>query len=73
MSAKSSKSKEKKEQLLALAKSGVKRPGMTDPLGRSLNNYVSKASHSYDEMFAAEIRGLVPGWFRAAKTTEAVN
>lgn len=67
MAGKMVKSQEKKDLLLQLAKSGAKRPGMTDILGRSLNNYVSKASHSFDEQFSNEIRTLASHWFRAVK------
>lgn len=72
MANKTAKSQEKKDQLLALAKSGVKRPGMVDVLGKALNNYCSKASHSYDEEFANEIKLVATGWFRQHKEKKEI-
>lgn len=61
------KTAQKKEQLIALAKSNSARPRMSDELGQALNNYTSKASHSYDPDFSNTIRELRPDWFRARK------
>jgi hypothetical protein len=61
------KTNQKKIDLLTLAKSQGKRPSMKEDLGRALNNYTSKASHSYDDVFTNTIKTLRPDWFRARK------
>jgi hypothetical protein len=60
----SKSSTNKKQELIALAKSGAKRPSQKSPLGGVLSNYTSKSSSSYDPDFDKEIRTLRPDWFR---------
>jgi hypothetical protein len=54
----------KKAQLIALAKSGAKRPDSdTTQLGRAISHYTRESSASYDPEFDKTIRLLRPDWF----------
>jgi len=58
------KVKEKKQQLLQMAKSGKKKPLQQVELGRSLYRYICKAANTYDPEFTKQIKKLRPDWFR---------
>jgi hypothetical protein len=51
-----------KQELIALAKSGAKRPSCKTKLGRCLRSYTNKGS-SYDKDFDKLIRSLRHDWF----------
>lgn len=50
--------KEKKEALLALAKSGAPKPSFRSVMGKHLSRYIHKSSRQYDPAFHAEIDKL---------------
>lgn len=50
--------KKKKQQLLAIAATGRRRPSKTSPLGAALDNY------RYDLVFMKKIKKLAPHWFK---------
>lgn len=58
-------SREKKRDLLEMAKAGLLRPiKRKDMLGRALSRYTCKKSNAYDPVFDKEIRGMAPlSWF----------
>ena len=57
-----------RQKLIAIAKSGAKRPHHKTKDGRALDNYTRKSSTSYCEKFDRLIRKLRPDWFRKKRT-----
>lgn len=55
--------KNKKEQLLEMAKNGADRPIKGAILGNALNNYLAVSRTYYDPDFSKKIRELRPDWF----------
>ena len=55
--------RQKKQQLLEMAKKGEPRPSQETKLGKTLSTYVSKKSPRYDADFDKKIRALGPDWF----------
>jgi hypothetical protein len=53
-----------KQKLIAIAKSGAKKPGRKTKEGKALDNYRSKSSSSYCLEFDKTIRKLRPDWFK---------
>ena len=61
---KSHVARQRKQNLLNIAKKGGPRPSQkTHPLGRALSNYTQKNSDSYDAEFTKKIRKIAPHWF----------
>lgn len=56
-------SDQKKQELIKMAKNGVKRPKQKTKIGCSLSNYTRKSSEAYDPIFDKTIRKLAPSWF----------
>jgi hypothetical protein len=60
--------KNKKNQLLDLAKAGGEKPQSGHhPLARALESFTTKSKKSYDKEFDREIRKLVPHWFYSSR------
>lgn len=60
--------KNKKMQLLDLAKAGGEKPQSGHhPLARALESFTTKSKKSYDQEFDREIRKLVPHWFYSSR------
>jgi len=60
------KSDGKKQELLKMARAGLKRHNQRKhPLGYTLDSYTKKSSNSYDPDFVAELFRLAPHWFRS--------
>ena len=57
-----------RQKLIAIAKSGAKRPHHKTKDGQALSNYTRKSSISYCEKFDRLIRKLRPDWFRKKRT-----
>jgi hypothetical protein len=55
--------KQKKRQLLRMAKKGSPKPYHKTKLGQALGNYTRKASPSYDPVFTKDIKKIAPHWF----------
>jgi len=60
----SDKVKQKKEQLLKIAKNGDNKPKNGTKLSWSLSSYISSKSDCYDPVFDKKIRKLRPDWFK---------
>ncbi len=58
----------KKEALLALARSGTKRPvRYQHQLGSAFCNYINRTSRGFDPIFRAQIEQLAPAWVKPVR------
>jgi len=57
------KVKQKKKELLEMARNGEPRPNQKTTLGRALCCYTNLSSSSYDEEFTKQLMELRPDWF----------
>ncbi len=61
---KSDISKQKKQQLIQMAKNNQPRPIYgKNPLAKSFQIYIDKSSRSYDPVFSQTMKELAPNWF----------
>ena len=59
------RSSQKKQQLLEMARNGEDRPNQkTHPLGKVLGQYINPNSSCYDAKFTEQIKELRPDWFK---------